>query len=99
MRAFPSLRRHPQFNAGALAEWLLAAGIRYEHIPELGGRRRPREGSPNTGWREQAFQAYADHITSDELADGLERLEQLSRALSTTVMCADALWCALPPAS
>ncbi|HUO74164.1 MAG TPA: DUF488 domain-containing protein [Solirubrobacteraceae bacterium] len=92
VRAYPSSRRHPQFNAGALAEWLPAAGIRYVHSPQLGGRRRPQDRSKNAGWREQAFQAYADHMTSAEFADGLNLLEQLATNRPTAVMCAEALW-------
>ena len=41
VRAFPSSRRHPQFNREALAAWLADAGIEYLHLPGLGGRRKP----------------------------------------------------------
>ena len=39
VRAFPSSRRHPQFDRDALASWLPSAGIRYQHLPGMGGRR------------------------------------------------------------
>ena len=51
VRAFPSSRRYPQFNRGALAAWLGEAGVRYLHMPALGGRRTPAPDSPNGGWR------------------------------------------------
>jgi uncharacterized protein (DUF488 family) len=92
VRAFPSSRRYPQFNRGALAEWLGAAGIRYVHMPGLGGRRVPVPGSPNGGWREAAFQGYADYMQSAEFQTALADLEAVARELTTAVMCAEAVW-------
>ena len=71
VRAFPSSRRHPQFNRDALADWLPAAGIAYRHMPGLGGRRTRATGSENGGWREVAFQGYADHMRSPEFQHAL----------------------------
>jgi uncharacterized protein (DUF488 family) len=45
MRAFPSSRRHPQFNRESMVGWLAEARIRYRHIPGLGGRRDPVPGT------------------------------------------------------
>jgi uncharacterized protein (DUF488 family) len=92
VRAFPSSRRHPQFNREALAGWLGDAGIEYRHMPGLGGRRSPAPGSPNGGWREAAFQGYADHMRSPEFQDALAALEAAAREAPTTVMCAEAVW-------
>jgi uncharacterized protein (DUF488 family) len=92
VRAFPSSRRNPQFNADALSSWLPDAGIWYVHLPELGGRRSRVPGSVNGGWREPAFQGYADHMASAEFAAGLARLEELASETPTAIMCAEALW-------
>jgi uncharacterized protein (DUF488 family) len=92
VRTFPSSRRYPHFNRGALERWLPEAGIKYRHLPELGGRRHPAPDSPNGGWRERGFRGYADHMATPEFAVGLERLEQLARAQAATIMCAEALW-------
>lgn len=92
VRAFPSSRRHPQFNQGALAAWLGAAGIGYRHLPGLGGRRTPVPGSPNGGWQERAFQGYADHMRSDEFQRALGELETAARGTPTAIMCAEAVW-------
>jgi uncharacterized protein (DUF488 family) len=92
VRAFPSSRRHPQFNRSALAEWLGAAGIRYVHMPGLGGRRVPRPGSPNGGWRETAFQGYADYMQYAEFQRALDDLEVAARERTTAIMCAEAVW-------
>ena len=77
----------PWFGEAALRE---ALGEGYVHLPELGGRRRPVEGSPNGGWSKEQFRGYADHMRTKEFAAGLERL--LSLPGPTAVMCAEALW-------
>jgi uncharacterized protein (DUF488 family) len=92
VRAFPSSRRHPQFNRAALAEWLPEAGIGYVHMPGLGGRRKPTADSPNGGWREAAFRGYADYMPSDEFRRALAELENAARERPTAVMCAEAVW-------
>lgn len=92
VRAFPSSRRHPQFNRGALAAWLGAEGIGYRHMSGLGGRRAPTPGSPNGGWQESAFQGYADHMRSEEFRLALAELEQAARQFPTAIMCAEAVW-------
>lgn len=92
VRAFPSSRRHPQFNRTALPRWLPEAGVGYVHLRQLGGRRAPVPGSPNGGWREPGFRGYADYMSSSEFAAGLDRVEVLARERPTAIMCAEALW-------
>ncbi len=92
VRAFPSSRRHPQFNRAELARWLPEAGVEYVHMAGLGGRREPVPGSPNGAWRERGFQGYADHMGSAEFEDALGELERLGRERPSAVMCAEALW-------
>lgn len=92
VRTFPSSRRYPHFNRGALERWLSDAGIEYLHLPELGGRRNPAPDSSNGGWRERGFRGYADHIASGEFEAGLVLLERLSLRRPTAIMCAEALW-------
>ncbi|HEX5315352.1 MAG TPA: DUF488 domain-containing protein, partial [Candidatus Kapabacteria bacterium] len=41
VRSLPGSKRYPQFNKDGLEKSLNAHGIRYEHFPELGGRRKP----------------------------------------------------------
>jgi uncharacterized protein (DUF488 family) len=92
VRAFPSSRRHPQFNRDALVQWLAAAGLEYAHLPGLGGRRSPVPGSLNTAWRETAFQGYADHMSTPEFKRALAELESVARDRATAIMCAEAVW-------
>jgi uncharacterized protein (DUF488 family) len=93
VRMFPGSKRHPQFKKESLAEALRAAGIRYEHFPELGGRRKPRVDSRNTAWRNKTFRGYADYMETDEFRQGIERLLRSTQAHGpTAVMCAEAVW-------
>jgi uncharacterized protein (DUF488 family) len=92
VRRTPRSRRHPQFNLESLSASLPAHGIEYRHLPALGGRRRPRPGSPNGGWDNEAFQGYADYALTPEFAAGLDELCALARSSTTAVMCAEALW-------
>lgn len=92
VRRFPGSRRLPQYASEMLRMELEGRGIAYHWIPALGGRRRPDPGSPNIGWTHPAFRAYADHIESEEFAEGLTELLILAGGLRTAIMCAEALW-------
>ena len=93
VRSLPGSKRYPQFNKEALAGSLNAHGIRYEHFPELGGRRKPKPDSRNTAWRNASFRSYADHMETEEFRKGIERLLYLAgEAGPTAVMCAEAVW-------
>jgi uncharacterized protein (DUF488 family) len=48
--------------------------------------------SPNTAWRSPAFRGYADYMTTEDFAEGLNRLLNLALGLRTAVMCAEAVW-------
>jgi len=92
VRRFPGSRRLPQFGSEELARDLDRAGIAYQWLESLGGRRRVAPDSINTAWRNDAFRAYADHIASEEFAAGLEELLMVAHGLKTVVMCAEVLW-------
>ena len=93
VRLLPGSRRYPQFNKETLADSLSKAGICYEHFPELGGRRKPRENSPNTAWRNESFRGYADYMETEEFDKGVKRLLDLAAdAGPTAIMCAEAVW-------
>lgn len=94
VRAFPASRRHPQFNRDALSASLPAAGIAYQHMPALGGRRSTRKGtaSRNGLWKVEAFRNYADYAETPQFRAALEALELLARERPTAFMCAEAVW-------
>ena len=95
VRRFPGSRRHPQFNQEALAASLAEAGIEYRHFVDLGGRRsrsaKGRADSPNTGWRVEQFNAYADYMQSPEFLAALEELMTAAQTQPTAIMCSEAL--------
>jgi len=91
IRTVPRSRHNPQFNTDALAASLKAAHIAYRPLPGLGGLRRPRKDSPNSGWRNESFRGYADYMQTEAFATGLRGLIGLSRERRTTIMCAEAV--------
>ena len=92
IRTVPRSRRHPHFDADALARRLPDHGMAYVHLPRLGGWRRAAADSPNGGWRNESFRGYADYAMSDEFAKGLAELRELAAARPTAMMCSEALW-------
>jgi uncharacterized protein (DUF488 family) len=92
IRTFPRSRRNPQFNREELAGALSREGIRYVHLPRLGGRRKGLgEASPNRAWRNPGFRGYADYMQTAEFAAGLAELLALAAAGPVAMMCAEAV--------
>jgi Protein of unknown function, DUF488 len=91
VRTIPKSRRVPQFNSEALATSLREQGIEYVHLKSLGGLRKAKKDSVNTGWRNASFRGYADYMAGDEFRAALERLLQLASEKRTAIMCAEAV--------
>lgn len=91
VRKIPLSRNNPQFNEEALHEALKAAGIKYLHVPGLGGFRHPRPDSVNTGWRNRSFRGYADYMQTPEFARNIENIIDLSKHERIALMCAEAV--------
>jgi uncharacterized protein (DUF488 family) len=91
VRTVPRSRHVPQFNKGSLEQKLAAAGIRYVHMKELGGWRRPRADSPNTGWRSAGFRGYADYMLTAEFDAAISQLIGLAQQERVAIMCAEAV--------
>lgn len=70
---------------------MAARGIAYTHFPELGGRRKTRADSRNTGWKNAGFRGYADYMETDEFESGLESLIAVAERDATAIMCAEAV--------
>src|SRR5437667_2962836 len=93
VRAWPGSKRYPQFNKEALAESLSTHGIRYEHFPELGGKRKSVPDSRNTAWRNASFRGYADYMETEEFHKGIDRILKVAAETgATAIMCAEAVW-------
>jgi uncharacterized protein (DUF488 family) len=91
VRTIPQSRHNPQFGRDALAFSLEAAGIHYTHMPGLGGLRRPRTDSTNTGWRNASFRGYADYMQTNEFEDSLNRCIELAQQEQVALMCAESV--------
>lgn len=92
VRRFPGSRRHPHFGAEELARQLAEEGIDYRHFADLGGRRgRSSEDSPNTAWRVESFNAYADYMATSEFKQALRDLIEWAEQRRVAVMCSEAV--------
>lgn len=91
VRTVPKSRHNPQFGSEALAKSLKEANIEYAHTSALGGLRRTKKDSINTGWRNASFRGYADYMQSQEFKDALEKLEKEALNRTTVIMCAEAV--------
>jgi len=91
VRTIPKSRRNPQFGQDELAAALEQHGIRYIHLPGLGGLRHARKDSINTGWKNASFRGYADYMQTSAFAESLAELIKLAAAGPTVIMCAEAV--------
>ncbi|MGZ3863380.1 MAG: DUF488 domain-containing protein [Bacteroidia bacterium] len=92
IRSYPSSRFCPQFNEDALQRSLAEAAIDYQHMPQLGGRRKPKADSKNTVWRNAGFRGYADYMETDGFKKGIQELEEIALKKPTAYMCSEAFY-------
>lgn len=95
VRAFPRSRTNPQFNGDVLPAALASAGIRYEHLPGLAGRRpKSKEVDPavNGYWKVAGFHNYADYALGDAFGASFRELLAISEARRSAMMCSEVLW-------
>jgi uncharacterized protein (DUF488 family) len=91
VRTMPGSRHNPQYSRDTLPQDLHQAGIGYIHMPGLGGLRRRRPDSPNTGWKNASFQGYADYMLTPEFQQALEELLDRAKGERVALMCAEAV--------
>ncbi|MCA1713416.1 MAG: DUF488 domain-containing protein [Actinobacteria bacterium] len=87
VRRLPGSRRNPQFAKDAL---LGSLPMEYVWEPRLGGRREASGDSRHSALRERSFQAYADHMVTDEFAHALA--DVLDDRSTIALMCAESVW-------
>ena len=92
VRRFPGSRRHPHFTSDSMGTWLPEGGVAYRWLPALGGRRKPAADSPNVALRNEQFRAYADHMATEEFAEGVAELLTSAESCRTAVLCAESVW-------
>jgi len=91
VRTIPRSRHNPQFNRDQLSPALHRARIHYRHMPGLGGLRRARPDSINTGWRNASFRGYADYMQTPAFDQSLCRCIDLATRERVVLMCAEAV--------
>lgn len=92
IRSFPGSRKFPQYNKEALEVSLPQNDIRYINLKSLGGRRKVKPDSKNTGWRLAAFRGYADYMETAAFTEGIRELESMALKQRTAYMCSEAVW-------
>lgn len=91
VRTVPRSGHNPQYGKEELSASLEAEGIQYQHLPGLGGLRRPRPDSVNQGWRNTSFRGYADYMQTPPFMNSLEALITVAADRPTAIMCAEAV--------
>jgi uncharacterized protein (DUF488 family) len=91
VRTIPRSRHNPQFERARLSAALHNHHLHYRHFPGLGGLRRPRPDSLNTGWRNLSFRGYADYMQTREFEENLSRCIALAAREPAALMCAEAV--------
>jgi uncharacterized protein (DUF488 family) len=92
IRTYPGSRYCPQFNKEQFQQSLNENNIEYMHMPGLGGRRKTRADSHNTGWKNASFRGYADYMETDEFKNAFHNLEDLAQQKRIAYMCSESLW-------
>jgi uncharacterized protein (DUF488 family) len=91
VRTVPHSRYNPQFNKEAMPANLRHSNIKYIHIPDIGGLRRPKPDSVNLAWKNTGFRGYADYMQTKEFTDSLLKIVALAKENRLVLMCAEAL--------
>ncbi|MEM3252888.1 MAG: DUF488 domain-containing protein [Candidatus Micrarchaeaceae archaeon] len=89
VRTVPRSKHKPEFNAESLPKPLRKCGIRYLHMKELGGLRKPDKDSVNTGWINASFRGFADYMQTKDFDDAIKRLMALADKKNVALMCAE----------
>lgn len=92
VRHYPGSRHNPQFGKSRLKQTLSRHNIKYFHLEDLGGRRRPnKESEENSGWRSPQFKGYADYMQTVEFHSALKELIRIAKKSTTVIMCSEAV--------
>ncbi len=91
VRTIPRSRHNPQFNKETLPDVLGPQGIEYRHWPGLGGLRKTRPDSINTGWHNASFRGFADYMQTEDFSLSLQDLIKTASGRVPVLMCAETL--------
>jgi uncharacterized protein (DUF488 family) len=91
VRTIPQSRHNPQFGMEALSASLRSVHIEYRWMQALGGLRRARKDSINTGWRNASFRGYADFMQTEAFRNALQELIEVDGRTTAVIMCSEAV--------
>ena len=91
VRTIPKSRHNPQFGMETLSASLRSVGIEYRWMQALGGLRKARKDSINTGWRNASFRGYADYMQTDVFETALQELLVFEKESAVAIMCSEAV--------
>jgi uncharacterized protein (DUF488 family) len=91
VRSIPQSRHNPQFGMEALSASLHSVDIGYRWMQALGGLRKARKVSINTGWRNVNFRGYADKMQTEAFQTALQELMELEKKTTVAIMCSEAV--------
>lgn len=92
VRTAPGSRHNPQFGRLQMERWLPSRGVAYRWDQGLGGFRKTRPDSVNTGLRHPAFRGYADYMATPQFAVALRRVLDEAERQPVAVMCSESVW-------
>jgi uncharacterized protein (DUF488 family) len=91
IRTVSQSRYNPQFNKEKLLNALRICGIKYLHLPDIGGLRYPKKDSINLALETSGLRGYADFMQTKEFTENLLKLIVLAKENYLAMMCAEAL--------
>lgn len=94
VRSYPGSSHMPQFNKENMEKWIPKQGIRYLHMPELGGRRKKNreiDESLINGWRNPSFRNYAAYSLTEEYEIGTSKLIAIEGQERVCYMCSESV--------
>jgi uncharacterized protein (DUF488 family) len=91
VRTVPKSRYVSHFNKEALAASLETVGINYIHFPKLGGLRKAKKDSVNTGWKNASFRGFADYMQTSEFEAAVDELLLRIGRSAGAILCAEAV--------
>jgi len=89
IRTIPRSRNNPQFDGDTFSRYLQGLGVKYLHMKELGGLRKPRKDSMNAAWRNTSFRGFADYMQTLEFEEALAGLMELLKGDKVAIMCSE----------
>jgi uncharacterized protein (DUF488 family) len=91
VRTIARSRHNPQYNEDELSASLELAKIAYQRMKSLGGLRHGIADSPNQGWNNASFRAFADYMQTPDFAHAFSDLIAVTAVRRTAIMCAEVL--------